>query len=356
MKIAILSPIAWRTPPIKYGPWEQVASNLAEGLVDRNMEVTLFATGNSKTRGKLEYVSEGAYAEDTQMDPKVWECLHISHLMEQADRFDIIHNHFDFLPLTYSGLIKTPMVTTIHGFSSPKILEVYKKYNKTGSYVSISDSDRSPELTYADTVYNGIDAAEFTFRSTPEDYLLFFGRIHPEKGTYESIQIAKESGRKLIISGLIQDQDYFDSKVRPYINDHDIVFVGNSGPEERDKLLGEAYALLHPISFEEPFGLSVAEAMMCGTPVIAFNKGSMPELILHGKTGFLVHTISEGAAAVNDIRLISRKSCRVRAYSKFSKEKMVDGYLDVYNKILNRRITFSKQQNHGYPKKNQSVN
>lgn len=350
MKIAILSPIAWRTPPTKYGPWEQVASNLTEGLVEEDMDVTLFATGNSKTRGKLEYVSKNAYAEDPQMDPKVWECLHISHLMELADQFDIIHNHFDFLPLTYSRLIRTPMVTTIHGFSSPKILEVYKKYNKTTTYVSISDSDRSPELIYADTVYNGIDSDEFTFRSLSKDYLLFFGRIHPEKGTYEAIQIAKKSSRKLIISGLIQDQEYYDNKVKPFINDRDIVFVGNSGSEERDKLLGEAFSLLHPISFDEPFGLSVAEAMMCGTPVIAFNKGSMSELILHENTGFLVDTISEAAAAVNDIHQISRKSCRVHAYSSFSKKKMVSGYLDVYNKILNREINFSKQQNNGHPK------
>jgi glycosyltransferase involved in cell wall biosynthesis len=274
------------------------------------------------------------------MDPKVWECLHISNLMEQAHKFDLIHNHFDFLPLTYSKLIKTPMVTTIHGFSSPKILEVYKKYNNAGFYVSISNSDRSPELIYTATVYNGLDTNEFTFREASKDYLLFFGRIHPEKGTYESIQIAKQSGRKLIISGLIQHQDYFDSKVKPYINDDDIVFVGNSEPKEREKLLGEAYALLHPVSFREPFGLSVAEAMMCGTPVIAFNMGSMPELILGGNTGFLVNTVDEAAEAVGNIYTINRMFCREWAYSKFSREKMIDGYLEVYNRILNKGISF----------------
>lgn len=335
MKIAILSPIAWRTPPAKYGPWEQVASNIAEGLVDEDIDVTLFATGDSITKGKLQYITEAAYGENPDMDAKVWESLHISHLMEQADQFDLIHNHFDFLPLTYSRLIETPMVTTIHGFSSPKILEVYKRYNSTAAYVSISNSDRSPDLNYTATVYNGIDANEFTFRGTPSDYLLFFGRIHPEKGAFESIQIAKQSGRRLIISGLIQHQEYFDSKVKPYLNDDDIVFVGNSGPRERDKLMGEAYALLHPISFQEPFGLSVAEAMMCGTPVIAFNLGAMPELILDGKTGFLVRTVSEAAAAVGNIQAISRTSCREWAYSKFSKKEMVKGYLKVYNSVLN---------------------
>lgn len=334
MKIAILSPIAWRTPPIKYGPWEQVASNVAEGLIEKNIDVTLFATGNSITKGKLEFVSKEAYSENQEMDPKVWECLHISNLMEQAAEFDLIHNHFDFLPLSYSKLIKTPIVTTIHGFSSPKILEVYKKYNKTNSYVSISNSNRCPTLKYAATVYNGINTNEFTFSAKPKEYLLFFGRIHPEKGTYEAIRIAKQSGRKLIISGLIQHQEYFNRKVKPFINDDDIVYVGNSGPVERDKLLGEAYALLHPISFEEPFGLSVAESMMCGTPVIAFNLGSMPELIIHEKTGFLVNTIDEAVDAVGEIKYIDRNNCRDWAFEKFSREKMTIEYLEVYKTVL----------------------
>jgi glycosyltransferase involved in cell wall biosynthesis len=334
MKIAVLSPVAWRTPPRKYGPWEQVASNITEGLVENGIDVTLFASGDSITKGRLEHIYERSYSEDAEADPKVWECLHISHLMEQADKFDLIHNNFDFLPLTYSRLIKTPMVTTIHGFSSQKILSVYKKYNNTSHYVSISNSDRSPELDYTATVYNGINTDEFTFRSESKDYLLFFGRIHPEKGTSESIQIAKKSGKKLIISGLIQHQEYFDNKIKPFINNDDIVYAGNSGPEERDKFLGEAYALLHPISFEEPFGLSVAESMLCGTPVIAFNKGAMPELILDGKTGFLVNSIDEAVQSVNNIKSIDRKHCRTWAASKFTLEKMVEGYLEVYRNIL----------------------
>lgn len=334
MKVAVLSPIAWRTPPVKYGPWEQVASNLVEGLVEKNIDITLFATGNSITKGKLAHVTDTAYAENPEIDPKVWESLHISNLMEQADKFDLIHNHFDFLPLTYTRLIKPPMVTTIHGFSSARILPVYRKYNPDNFYVSISNSDRHPDLDYLATVYNGINPDEFTFRNNANDYLLFFGRIHPEKGTYEAIQIAKKSGRKLIISGLVQDQDYFNDKVKPFINEDDIVFVGNSGPKERDKLMGEAYALLHPISFDEPFGLSVAESMMCGTPVIAFNLGSMPELIVDGKSGFLATTIEEAVTAVGKIKSIDRKSCRNWALSNFSREKMTDRYLQVYYQIL----------------------
>lgn len=339
MKIAVLAPIAWRTPPMKYGPWEQVASNITEGLVERDMEVTLFATGNSSTKARLEYVSETAYAENPTIDPKVWECLHISHLMEQADSFDIIHNHFDFLPLSYSRLIQTPMVTTIHGFSSQKIIPVYKKYNSDNFYVSISDSNRSPELDYLATVYNGIDLDEFTFNPDPDDYLLFFGRIHPEKGTHEAIQIAKKAGRPLIISGLIQDEAYYNAKVKPYVNNKDIRYVGNSSPQKRDQLLGQAFALLHPISFSEPFGLSVAESMICGTPVIAFNLGSMPELIVDHETGFLVRSVDQAAEAVAKISTIKRKKCRDWATSQFSRERMIDNYITVYEEVLNNHAT-----------------
>lgn len=334
MKIAVLAPIAWRTPPQKYGPWEQVCSNIAEGLVERGVEVTLFATGNSQTKAKLEFVSPTAYCEDPTIIPKVWECLHISQVMERSAEFDVIHNNFDYLPLTYSRLIKTPLLTTIHGFSSPGILPVYKKYNVSNYYVSISDSDRSRELDYMATVYNGIHTRDFTFNEKPEDYLLYFGRIHPEKGTLESIQIARQAGRKLIISGLIQDEAYFQNKIKPLIDDKHIVYVGNSGPKERNELLGKAFALLHPISFEEPFGLSVAEAMICGTPVIAFNRGSMPELIEEGKTGFLVTDIDQAVKAVENIGILDRSYVSRYAISRFSREKMVDHYMEIYQKII----------------------
>jgi len=338
MKVAVLSPVCWRTPPRHYGPWEQVASNIAEGLIERGLDVTLFATGDSHTGGKLEYICEHPYEEDKALDPKVWECLHIANVMEHAEEFDIIHNNYDFLPLTYSRLITTPIVTTIHGFSSPKILPVYKQYNDTNYYVSISNADRSLELNYAATVYNGIKVDEFTYCNVPGDYLLYFGRIHNDKGTYEAIQIAKKSGMKLIISGIIQDQKYFNEKVEPFLNNDDIVFVGHSGPEKRNKLLGGACALLHPINFEEPFGLSVAESMLCGTPVIAFNKGSMPELIVHEKSGFLVDTVDEAVEAVKSITCISRQFCRTWAKENFCQERMVSDYIELYEKIIHGNI------------------
>ena len=333
MRVAVLSPVAWRTPPRHYGPWEQIASNIAEGLVKRGLDVTLFATGDSITSGKLDAICKKGYEEDRSQDAKVLECLHISNLMEKASGFDIIHNNFDFLPLTYCGLIKTPMITTIHGFSSQKIIPVYKKYNAVSHYVSISDADRSPELKYIATVYNGIDTRDFEFVPVPGDYLLYFGRIHYDKGTAEAIEIAKKSNRRLLIAGIIQDESYYKEKIEPQLNDQ-IVYIGHADPDKRRELLGKATALLHPINFNEPFGLSVAEAMLCGTPVIAFNKGAMPELIKHNETGFLVNNMAEAIAAVDQISHISRQNCHQWASSMFSAEKMVDDYLKLYQQIL----------------------
>lgn len=333
MKIAVLSPVAWRTPPRHYGPWEQMASNLTEGLVAAGLDVTLFATGDSITSATLKSVVEIGYEDQRGQDAKVLECLHISNLMEQANEFDLIHNHFDFLPLTYSGLIKTPLITTIHGFSSERIIPVYQKYNHRGHYVSISDANRHPDLNYLATVYNGLDTSNFSINPEAGDYLLFFGRIHPDKGTSEAIQIALKSKRKLIIAGIIQDENYYNEKVKPFLSE-DIEFIGSAGPEKRNELLGGAYALLHPINFDEPFGLSVAEAMLCGTPVIAFNRGSMPELIKHEETGFLVADVEEAVEAVAHTKNINRTYCAEWATEQFSKEKMVEDYLALYHQIL----------------------
>ena len=336
MKIALLSPIAWRTPPLQYGPWEQVVSCLAEGLAEKGINVTLFATGNAVTAAKLDYCIDLPYADNPQADAKVNECLHISYLMEKAAQFDIIHNHFDFLPLTYSRLITTPMLTTVHGFSSERIVPVYKKYNKTVGYVSISNANRHPELDYIATVYNGIDTTQFSLVEQAGDYLLFFGRIHPEKGAKEAIQTAKAAGKKLILAGLVQDQAYFNEHVAPFINGDDIVYAGNCGPAERNTLLGNALGLLHLISFDEPFGLSVAEAMCCGTPVIAVNRGAMAELIEEGKTGFLVAAPQDAVKAVKKLPVISRAYCRQRAIERFSAERMTNDYIKVYQQLLNQ--------------------
>ena len=334
MHIAMLSPIAWRTPPRHYGPWENVASLLTEGLVSGGHEVTLYATADSQTSGTLNAICPQGYEEDRSLIPKVWECLHISELFEQADGYDIIHNHFDFLPLTYTGLTTVPVVTTIHGFSSPGILPVYKKYNDRVFYVSISDADRSPDLSYIKTIHHGIDIRQFDFQSQPEDSLLFFGRIHEDKGARQAIEIARACDKKLVLAGIIQDQDYFDQYVAPHIDGDKVAYVGSVGPVERNRLLGAACALLHPIQFNEPFGLSVIESMACGTPVIAFDRGSMPELIENGRSGFLVNNVDEAIEAVARINEIDRACCRIHVEGNFTVDRMINEYVQVYEMIL----------------------
>jgi glycosyltransferase involved in cell wall biosynthesis/quercetin dioxygenase-like cupin family protein len=337
MRIAMLSPIAWRTPPRHYGPWESTVSLLTEGLVVRGHEVTLFATADSETSGKLQAVCPRGYEEDPTILPKVWECLHISELFEQTDNFDLIHNHFDFLPLTYTAATTTPVVTTIHGFSSPAILPVYKKYNGKVFYVAISDADRSLELDYIKTVHHGIDLKQFDFQAEPEeDYLLFFGRIHHDKGASEAIEIALGCNKKLIMAGIIQDQEYFRCFIEPYLSNPKIEYIGSVGPHQRNRLLGNAVAMLHPINFNEPFGLSVIEAMACGTPVIAFNKGSMPELIRDGVNGFLVDNVSDAINAIDRLKEINRHDCRQYVEQNFSADRMVEDYIEVYEDILEK--------------------
>ncbi len=338
MHIAMLSPVAWRTPPRHYGPWESVASLLTEGIVSLGHEVTLFATADSQTSGTLHSICPRGYEEDRTMIPKVWECLHISELFEHAGEFDIIHNNFDFLPLTYTGLTSTPVVTTIHGFSSPGILPVYRKYNHKTFYVAISDADRSPDLDYIKTIHHGIDITQFDFQPVPDgDYLIFFGRIHNDKGARQAVEIARSCNKKLILAGIIQDQAYHDRYVAPYIDNLKVIYAGSVGPAERRQLLGNAWALLHPIQFDEPFGLSVVESMACGTPVIAFNRGSMPELVENGKTGFLVRAVDEAIERVAHIEEIDRAYCRRHVEQHFTVNRMVDDYIHVYEKILQDR-------------------
>ena len=338
MRIAMLAPIAWRTPPRHYGPWESVVSLLTEGLVARGFDVTLFATGDSETGGKLRSVCAQGYEEDRNIIPKVWEGLHISEVFEHAQEFDLIHNHFDFLPLTYTGLVSTPVITTIHGFSSPGILPVYQKYNQRTAYVAISDADRTAGLDYVATIHHGIDLTRFDFRAHPDDYLLFFGRIHPDKGAKEAIAIARACNKPLILAGIIQDAAYFHQYVESELENGRVNYVGSVGPVRRNELLGGACALLHPIAFDEPFGLSIIEAMACGTPTIAFVRGSMPELIEHGETGFLVADCSDAIEHVARIGEIDRARCRQTVEERFTVDRMVEQYIDVYKQTVKMEV------------------
>jgi len=334
MRIALLSPVSWRTPPRHYGPWEAVVSLLAEELVRLGLDVTLFATGDSETMGELVAVCPRPYSEDSSVDPKVAECLHISEVFERSGDFDLIHNHFDFLPLTYSKLIDTPVLTTIHGFSSPAIVPVYKKYNGHAHYVAISEADKSTELDYIATIHHGIDTAQFPLSEAHGEYLLYFGRIHPDKGTYEAIEVAQRAGVKLKIAGIIQDQDYFRARVEPFLDGKTVEYIGVIGPTERPGVLGRALALLHLISFDEPFGLSLVESMACGTPVIAYPRGSIPEIIEHAETGYIVQDIEGAVDAVEVIGSLDRSACRAAVEQRFSDTRMATDYVRVYQEIL----------------------
>jgi glycosyltransferase involved in cell wall biosynthesis len=337
LRIAVLAPIAWRTPPRHYGPWELFASLLTEGLVARGHQVTLFATADSVTTATLCASAPTGWSEDRAIDPKVAECLHIAQVFERSDEFDVIHNGFDFLPLTYSGLVDTPVVTTIHGFSSPKILEVYERYDATTAYVAISESDRHPALHYAATIHHGIDIDAFAVDPSPGDHLLCFGRIHPDKGTAHAIDVAEMTGRRLVIAGIVQDERYFAEQVEPRIDGDRVTFLGSVGAAERSRVLGAAHALLHLIDFDEPFGYSVAEALACGTPVVAFERGSMRELIDDGTTGFLEHDLAGAAAAVERAGSLHRPSIRAAATSRFCVDTMVGRYVDVYEEQIAAR-------------------
>jgi glycosyltransferase involved in cell wall biosynthesis len=333
VRIGVIASIAHRLPPRSYGPWEQIASTLSEGFVTRGHDVTLFATADSATSATLCGTAPAGYEEDPSVDAKVWEGLHNAAVFERADRFDVIANHFDFMPLTYSRLVGTPMVTTVHGFSSPAILPVYQRFDDIAHYVSISDADRSPLLHYAATIHHGIELDRFTFVPEPGAYLLFLGRIHPDKGTHNAIDVSREAGLPLVIAGIVQDHDYFETMVRPHVDGQTVSYLGPVGPTQRDALLGGAMALLHLVSFDEPFGLSVVEALATGTPVIASPRGSLPEIVRSALTGFLVTDHTEAVHAVTRLGEIDRAACRADVESRFGHHRMVEDYLALFDRV-----------------------
>ncbi|MEN3273263.1 MAG: hypothetical protein V7636_2024 [Actinomycetota bacterium] len=333
----MLAPISWRTPPRHYGPWELFASLLADGLVALGHDVTLFETADSSTTGRLFSTSARGWSEDAGIDPKVAECLHIASVFERADQFDVIHNGFDFLPLTYSELVATPVITTIHGFSSEQIVDVYERYDATSTYVAISDADRHPRLSYAATVHHGVDIDALPAHPHPGEHLLFFGRIHPDKGTATAIDVARRAGRPLVIAGIVHDQAYFEAAVEPHVDGDRVRYIGPVAAADRGATLGGAHALLHLIDFDEPFGFSVAEALACGTPVIAFDRGSMSELIEDGHDGSLVRNSDEAVAAVTRVDGLDRQAIRASARHRFDAQRMASQYVDVYRGALSGR-------------------
>ena len=333
MKIALLGPVAWRTPPRHYGPWELVTSLIAEGLVARGVDVTLFATLDSVTCAKLDGVCARGYAEDPSVDGRISEALHVSYALARSGEFDLVHNHLDWLPLAFAEHAKAPLLTTIHGFSGKGILPAYR-HARGSSFVSISDADRSPELDYVATVHHGIDLDALPFSPTAGDALVAFGRIHPDKGIADAIEIARRAGRRLVLCGIVQDAEYFRTQVEPHVDGDRVQYLGSVGPDRRAEVLGAAAVLLHPIGFDEPFGLSVVEAMACGTPVIAYPRGSMREVVDHGVTGLLVDDVAAAAAAVDVAARLDRAAIRAVAARRFGAARMIDEYLAVYARLL----------------------
>lgn len=331
-RVAVLSPVAWRTPPRQYGAWETVAGNVADGLASRGWDVTLFATRDSITRARLHAVVDRGYEEDASVDPKVAEYLHISEAFEHAAEFDLIHSHYDFMALCYTRLVTTPVLTTIHGFSSRQIMPVYEKYRE-GPFVSVSDSDRAPGLNYLATVYNGIDLSLYPLQPRGGEDLVFLGRIHPDKGVHLAIEVARRCAQPLLIAGIIQDREYFRTQVEPYLNEN-IRYIGPVDVAGKNELFARARALLHLNTIPERFGLVLVEANAAGVPVIAMDLGSCREVIEDGKTGLLVANVDQAVLALGSVSAIDPQACRRRVESRFSIDTMVESYERVYRKIL----------------------
>lgn len=351
LKIAQLAPPWLPVPPKKYGGTELIASHLTEGLVSKGHKVTLFASGDSKTRAKLIPVfPKSLYQEKISWSDSYSPLLQIISCSKTLKSFDIIHNHFHYWGLALSFLTRTERktITTYHGdFNSVprdtakyKLLEKFKKSN----FISISDSQRKVKgikINFIATIYNGIDVSKFNFSQKPGKYLAWFGRITPKKGVLESIKIAKKTGLNLKIAAKIdqnvpEDVNFYERKVRPLIDGKKISYLGEiGGYKEKSDFLKNALALVNPINWEEPFGLIMIEAMACGTPVIVFDRGSAREVVKDKKTGFVVKNIGEAVRAIKKIDQIDRRECRKRVEENFTKEKMVENYEKIYYQLLN---------------------
>lgn len=353
MRIAQIAPLWERVPPPAYGGTELVVSLLTDELVRRGHEVTLFATADSVTLAKLEpgAIQPLRLMEATPQEAQVYDTLQLSKVYEHASDFDIIHSHVDFQAFPYANLVKTPTVHTTHGIIPPWVEPIYIK-NEHQNFVSISNSQRRNDLglNYIATVYNGVDPDTYIFHPQPENppYLAFLGRMSPEKGPHLAIEIAKRTGWHLKMAGKVDraDRDFFEQQVAPLIDGKQIEFLGEANHAQKSDLMGGAVATLFPITWREPFGLVMTESMACGTPVIAMAMGSAPEVIVHGKTGFLCQTIDECVAAIDRVAEIDRRVCRQHVEQHFSVQSMVDGYEAVYRDVL-----AASYQRNGWQKK-----
>jgi glycosyltransferase involved in cell wall biosynthesis len=334
MKIGVIASIAHRLPPSGYSPWGQVAAALTDGFVAAGHTVTLFASADSTTAAWLNATAAAGYEEDKRLDARVCESQHLAAAFERAVGFDLLLNQSDFLPLGYSRLVSTPMVTTVRGFSSAQVVPVYRAYDDVAHYVAVSAASRNAALHYDATIHPGIDTSRFTDQPGPGEYLLFLGPIRSDKGTDLAIEVAKKAGLPLIIAGAVQDKSYFRDAVEPHVDGVGVSYLGAVEPVERNTLLGGAKALLHLIGVAEPFSFTAIEALATGTPVIATPLGSMPEVVRDGTTGLLVSDAAAAVAAVAKLDGLDRAACRQDAVSRFGTDRMVADYLALFDEIL----------------------
>jgi glycosyltransferase involved in cell wall biosynthesis len=344
MKIALLAPFEEPVPPKKYGGTELVAYNLAEELTKMGHDVTLMASGDSVTSAKLAKCTPAAVRTQRAARNNLtriaynYQGLAVAIELINKGKFDIVHNHIGWQALLFGNIIEAPIVTTLHGtLADPTENQMYKAYKGT-PFISISDSQRrhSKILNYVGTVYNGIDTDAFDYSEKPGEYLAFLGRICPEKGPVYAIEIAKLTGHKLIIAAKVDpvDEKYFEQVVEPLVDGEQIQFIGEIDHAGKVELLKNAKALLSPLQWDEPFGLVNTEAMACGTPVIAINRGSMPEIIIDGKTGYLCSNIDEMVDRVGQLDGISRRDCRQHVETNFSSRLMAERYLKIYEDTI----------------------
>jgi glycosyltransferase involved in cell wall biosynthesis len=345
MRIAQVAPLWERVPPPAYGGIELIVGLLTDELVKRGHEVTLFASGDSITRAKLSSVHPQALRLDASIkECGIYEMLQLAQVYERAGEFDLIHSHVGCSALPYTRLTKTPTVHTLHGIFTSDNQKMYS-YAKAQPYVSISDAQREPKLglNCVATVYNSIDVDSHKFFPTPDKpaYLAFLGRISPEKGPKQAIEIAKATGIPLKMAGKIDpvDVEFFDREIKPLIDGEFIQFLGEADHQMKNNLMGRAIATLFPIQWREPFGLVMIESMAAGTPVIAMGLGSVPEIVDHGYSGFICHTVAECTAAVSQIPSISRWACREYVEHNFGVESMTNGYEAVYQSVLAEKFS-----------------
>lgn len=345
MRIGLLAPITHPLPPPGYGPWERVVADLAEGLTDRGHQVVVFAAAGSKVAGRLVATVPHPIAEwpaDAEYpgEARIWEEIHIAEMAAEVRRggIDVVHTHLSVHPLGFADLLPAPMVVTLHGVAWNRATHPALARHRRLPYVSISDAERRlmPELNYVATVYNGVRAEDYPVGRGRGGYLLFAGRIAPEKAPHLAIEAAQRSGLPLRLAGPVEDRYrvYYAEEIEPRLGTDRVEYLGAVTRGELSSLYRDAAALVVPLAWEEPFGLVVAEAMMSGTPVIGWRRGALPELVDNGVTGFLVGDVAEAARAVGRIGELSRVACRAEAESRFSTDRMAAGYEEAYRRAL----------------------